>query len=492
VRPSGSIDSGAQAIDPDPVDPAETLAGFAAVWADAPFFVEPQLDAPHLQLADFEGKPRRERLGHTVAVQVRGTKGEFVEVSAPPRMQAKPPYLPELDPHCGWFDWQEPSGTKDATLFVRRNDLAPVLSEVHERTFEDGSALRLLPGTAVLLTQAGALASAGTLTVPLTQGVRVRHSYAAVPPPFSSEGEPHLKLIAVTNMQLGNAPVHADAFLSPLAHRVEPARGNGSEERVLFPFRTRCSALQVSVPRRAVQAYTPEPPKALGTFGVGGLGVGGLGGAHVLPPGTPLRTPAGRVIAKVQAPLRVDPKAGPPCVTLKFGISTRFLAAPKLKTSPAEVVACGNPRDVVEGKPDSGLGLATLSSSSGTGLAGIGTISAGEQLGSVVVRALEVDGELQPGVVRRVLAARMGALRFCYERQLNREPKLAGTLTFEIAVSAAGKVTHVNRTASSLSSQDVESCAVRQLRALTFPEANATTRIKSMTLEFSSKPALGR
>jgi len=52
-----------------------------------------------------------------------------------------------------------------------------------------------------------------------------------------------------------------------------------------------------------------------------------------------------------------------------------------------------------------------------------------------------ITGSLDPVVVRRYLKRNLEKLRYCYQRELQAKPRLAGTLTTELAIAADGSVT---------------------------------------------------
>lgn len=463
-------------LDPETAGPDEALAGFAAVWADATFFVDPQQDAAQVRLASFDGAPRRERLGYTIPVRIRGVQGDFVEVSAPPQEET-PGFLPNADTHCGWLGFEGPRDASEATLFVRRSDLAPVLAAAFEQTFDDGSSVRFLPGTAVLRTETGSLASAHSLQVALSAKPAVHFSYPAAPPALPARGESKHVLSEQQDLTLGGHPLAlTGSWFAPLADHVDPVKGG--DDRVLFPLESRCSALQVSAPKTALRPYVPP---ALGRGGGMGFGLGGLGGvAHsVLPVGVPLRTKGGRIIARVSREIELDPKQDVPCTELRFRTESRYLGAPKLTTTPGGVEVCAAKSAVVKRKGAGGFGLGTLGGFGPGPLAG----------SSVQVGAPQTaQGGLPADQVRRVVAAHVGALRACYEKELQRNPKLIGRVTLKWGVEPDGTVSAASIASSTLANPAVESCLVRQVLSWHFPAAQSPTVVNAYPFLFNTGP----
>ncbi len=71
-----------------------------------------------------------------------------------------------------------------------------------------------------------------------------------------------------------------------------------------------------------------------------------------------------------------------------------------------------------------------------------GTVAApGEQLppADITVKILDVTGAIERGVATRVVMVRKGALKACYQRELKREPTLAGRVIVSIDVGPNGR-----------------------------------------------------
>ena len=81
---------------------------------------------------------------------------------------------------------------------------------------------------------------------------------------------------------------------------------------------------------------------------------------------------------------------------------------------------------------------------------------------------------LSPEQISRVVRARSGAFRACYESAASRDPKLAGGITVSFTVSPSGSVT-ARISNSSLGNARVESCVLRMFNRLRFPSADKPT-----------------
>lgn len=124
----------------------------------------------------------------------------------------------------------------------------------------------------------------------------------------------------------------------------------------------------------------------------------------------------------------------------------------------------------------SGAGLAGNGrgrSGSGTGTGGDGNGRGGERRLEAVAAAAPGQG-LSPDQISRVVRARQGAFRACYDSAAARDPKLAGGITVSFSVSPAGSVT-ARIASSSLANARVESCVLRTFNRLRFPTADAPT-----------------
>ena len=82
----------------------------------------------------------------------------------------------------------------------------------------------------------------------------------------------------------------------------------------------------------------------------------------------------------------------------------------------------------------------------------------------------EVSGKLDPELVRKVLHATRGQLRYCYELALNGKPSLAGRVVLHFEINAHGTVTASRVGESTLQDASVESCAAGRVRTWSFPK----------------------
>ena len=120
------------------------------------------------------------------------------------------------------------------------------------------------------------------------------------------------------------------------------------------------------------------------------------------------------------------------------------------------------------GLSDNGIGSGN---SEDGGLVGIGELSGegyggglGQGLGSgqgnsvaLSRREVEVQGALDPEVIRQVIEDRMDEIRYCYEMQLQKHPNLRGKMAAVWTINSDGAVKDVN-----LNSQDMKEAAMNR------------------------------
>ncbi len=91
--------------------------------------------------------------------------------------------------------------------------------------------------------------------------------------------------------------------------------------------------------------------------------------------------------------------------------------------------------------------------------------------------ALSSEGGLSKEQIQRVVQSHQAALQFCYEKELQRFPHLAGTVKLYWRVEGDGKVSTVRVDSSSLGNPSAEGCMSRQVKNWTFPKSNGMTNV---------------
>jgi TonB family protein len=102
------------------------------------------------------------------------------------------------------------------------------------------------------------------------------------------------------------------------------------------------------------------------------------------------------------------------------------------------------------------------------GSAGSGQLS---RSGELVVEAPSEVGGMgrksiyrSPDAIHEVLLSHVPAVRYCYERELKRNPELKGKIVVKITVAADGSVSEAEIVSSTLNSERVERCILARIR----------------------------
>jgi outer membrane biosynthesis protein TonB len=90
-------------------------------------------------------------------------------------------------------------------------------------------------------------------------------------------------------------------------------------------------------------------------------------------------------------------------------------------------------------------------------------------IGRVSGGATTLVGSLKKSEIEAVIQRSMTSIRYCYQRQLQRSPDLAGKITVKFVVSGDGSVSSAGIKASSMGSPAVESCIVGRFQRMSFP-----------------------
>jgi len=125
------------------------------------------------------------------------------------------------------------------------------------------------------------------------------------------------------------------------------------------------------------------------------------------------------------------------------------------------------------GAAGTGRGRSGKGGGTGTGGEGTGSGRGGERKLAGTAGSPPGQG-LSAEQIARVVRARSGAFRACYESAAARDPKLQGGITVSFTVSTTGGVT-ARIASSSLANPRVESCVLRMFNRLHFPNADKPT-----------------
>jgi len=117
-------------------------------------------------------------------------------------------------------------------------------------------------------------------------------------------------------------------------------------------------------------------------------------------------------------------------------------------------------------------GSAVSSRLGGLSGTGIGSASVGS-----IEEETEVEGGLTADQIARVVKKNLGAVRYCYERQLAANPNLYGKIKVQFVIAPTGKVTAQNIKSSTMKSALVEGCILRKIKRWAFPLPKGGTEV---------------
>jgi hypothetical protein len=261
-------------VDPPGAADAEALRGNVLVWHDAAFYVEPSDAAATVHVATLAA--RKDLAGHVVPMHVLGTRNGFVEVE------------PATDIDCTWSRFTTTDDLSKLHLFVKRADLAPVLTRSFDKTFPDGTHVALRPGVAVVPEDNGiyAVSLAGdSVDVEIPPG-SIGHAYTperAKPVVVNAQD---FALAPATKATLGDRPVSITRHASSIDKR---------GATTLYTLDGRCAVVTVAVPSAAVSPVDDSDDALDLAEGHGAMI--DVNGNDYFPIATTLSTPSGIPIA---------------------------------------------------------------------------------------------------------------------------------------------------------------------------------------------------
>lgn len=118
-------------------------------------------------------------------------------------------------------------------------------------------------------------------------------------------------------------------------------------------------------------------------------------------------------------------------------------------------------------------GIGTKGRGGGTGGYGSGVGVLGGKKGvDIGITSSEptVMGSLDKELIRKVIHANRGQIRFCYEAQLNRFPKLEGKVAIKFVISPSGSVASSSVAQSTVGNPELETCVAGRVRTWMFPK----------------------
>jgi len=118
-------------------------------------------------------------------------------------------------------------------------------------------------------------------------------------------------------------------------------------------------------------------------------------------------------------------------------------------------------------------GIGTKGRGGGTGSYGTGVgVLGGKQSVDVGITSSEpvVMGSLDKELIRKVIHMNRGQIRFCYESQLQRYPKLGGKVAVKFVITGSGTVASSSVAQSTANNAEFETCVAGRVRTWQFPK----------------------
>jgi len=81
-----------------------------------------------------------------------------------------------------------------------------------------------------------------------------------------------------------------------------------------------------------------------------------------------------------------------------------------------------------------------------------------------------VMGALDKAIIDRYIRRHLARIKWCYEKELNKDPKLFGKIVVNFIISKTGKVSSSKVKRTSMGNKSVESCVARQIKKIRFPQ----------------------
>lgn len=128
---------------------------------------------------------------------------------------------------------------------------------------------------------------------------------------------------------------------------------------------------------------------------------------------------------------------------------------------------CGKPPAPCTGR-DGGFGL-LINKNKGTVKPNLGD-KRPPKIIVVTAPGLTSTGTLSKEIIRRVVRQHRNEIRYCYERELQKNTKLAGTVHVKFTISGTGRVLAALIGSSTVNNRTMESCITRKIQRWSFPE----------------------
>ncbi|MEW5855546.1 MAG: TonB family protein [Myxococcota bacterium] len=119
------------------------------------------------------------------------------------------------------------------------------------------------------------------------------------------------------------------------------------------------------------------------------------------------------------------------------------------------------------------LGIGGLGSGTGRGSGGQGDVDLGGRgkgTTKITPGKTIVEGGLSKEEIGRVIRRYLSQIKYCYEKELTRNPNLAGKIVVSFTIGGTGKVTEADVAETSLNDPTVEDCVLKIIKRIQFPQ----------------------
>ena len=117
-----------------------------------------------------------------------------------------------------------------------------------------------------------------------------------------------------------------------------------------------------------------------------------------------------------------------------------------------------------------GLGTAGYGRGGGAGYGSVKIGHRGKHAVRVVKGRTRVVGGLSQEVVGRYIKRYWAQFKYCYERELSKDPNLYGKVTITFTIAGNGRVSEAQVIQTTMHNANVEECVLRVVRRIRFPQ----------------------
>ncbi len=117
------------------------------------------------------------------------------------------------------------------------------------------------------------------------------------------------------------------------------------------------------------------------------------------------------------------------------------------------------------------VGTRGMGGGNGSGYGGAGGGFGGKKYKNVGVSVgkPKVRGSMDAAIIKRIVREHMNEIRYCYEKELNRNPGLFGKIIMNWTIGPTGSVLNARKAASQMNNAAVEGCMARKIKRWKFP-----------------------